>query len=462
MWRADAARDLAAMHQALLANSPAPFSGPSGKVFRHWLDKGFAQARWEIPQVRDSSSYYYLLRGYAGGFRDSHVAVYPVSDEPLARPRAWPGFALAWSNGAYRVSWRGDQPSAAAPPVGARLISCGGLDADALAQRRLDRFDGNLELAFGRFRTASRLLVDEGNPFVPPPPKTCSFQVDGHTRSFTLRYVAPTDAEVRDHLTQMPRSDDPFTLERVSKDAWWLRIPLMQGDGWAHLLSEVDKHREELRAAPLVVMDLRGNYGGDSAYAERLAARLWGSDLVASRQPPEGDVIWRVSAANLAFLRRCVDQYSKDPEGAADLAYYTDLLHRMDRAIAARQATFTIHEAPLPVTRPAPSPMHGQVVLFTDYWCNSACLDLMDLFLRMPRTVQAGTETNADTIFMEETELKLPSGRTEFSFGHKAIIGRMRRSNETYRPSPARTYTGDLDDDSVRRWVLGKFARSGF
>jgi hypothetical protein len=98
--------------------------------------------------------------------------------------------------------------------------------------------------------------------------------------------------------------------------------------------------------------------------------------------------------------------------------------------------------------------MKGTVVVLTDYICNSACLYMLDLYLRLPSVIQVGVPTSADTIFMEVGTQMLPSGKALVSFGHKAWIARPRGSNVAYTPAPALTYSGDLGNDAdLREWL---------
>jgi hypothetical protein len=109
-----------------------------------------------------------------------------------------------------------------------------------------------------------------------------------------------------------------------------------------------------------------------------------------------------------------------------------------------------------PASAPA-NPVKGRVILLTDGACTSACLDAMDLFLAMPGTVQAGTKTSADTIFMDISHVDLPSGIFTILYGHKAWVKRPRGSNVPYVPAPRWTYRGDLQDDAGwKSWLLAR------
>jgi hypothetical protein len=359
------------------------------------------------------------------------------------------------------VVWAPAATAGSLPPVGAKLASCNGKSADEIARTRLDRYQGNLDLATDRYRTAAYLLVDVGNPFVPAPPTTCAFDVGGRVVRYALDYRAPDESELISALSaSAPTISAPLSLTRFQKGGYWLRIASLNNDqDWTSFFKDVETNRTALRSAPLIVIDLRGNGGGSSSYANRLARIIWGEDFVDQHTPAQRSDIWRVSSANRMWLEWVIGELQDDPDSAAERAYYRNLLSLMDDARRRGSPIFVFRDpAGSAVSReadPAPNPVAGKVVLFTDRACNSACLDLMDLYLRLPNAVHAGTETYADTIFMEETRVPLPSGKMTLVFGHKAITGRERKSNQTYKPSSKYIFTGNPADDSqVRSWVL--------
>jgi hypothetical protein len=209
--------------------------------------------------------------------------------------------------------------------------------------------------------------------------------------------------------------------------------------------------------SPLVVFDVRGNRGGDSIYAERLAHTLWGDQVIRANEPYRGDEICRVSALNRRFFADSLKEFNEKHEATEYVAPFTQLVKVMDAAQSRGIPLVTIHHPP--PDRPNLTPtnlMKGTVVVLTDYVCNSACLYVLDLYLRLPNVIQAGVTTSADTIFMEVGTQTLPSGSAMVSFGHKAWVTRPRGSNVSYAPASAFTYVGDLGDDAaVRLWLAG-------
>jgi hypothetical protein len=98
------------------------------------------------------------------------------------------------------------------------------------------------------------------------------------------------------------------------------------------------------------------------------------------------------------------------------------------------------------------------VVVLVDAGCSGGCLDTLDLLSRLPNVRIAGSTTAEDTIFIEQTVLRLPSNYADLSYGHKAWTTRQRGNNAPYAPSGALAYTGDATDEAaVRTWVNGLF-----
>ncbi|NWP56903.1 hypothetical protein, partial [Escherichia coli] len=76
------------------------------ETFRSWIDAGLQDAQSKAPRVNSGDSHAYLMRYYANGFRDSNIAIRPTYEGlgPFFAT-GWPGFATAWRNGEYVVSY---------------------------------------------------------------------------------------------------------------------------------------------------------------------------------------------------------------------------------------------------------------------------------------------------------------------------------------------------------------------
>lgn len=451
-WAAKARTDLGTMRQALRDGSPAFIVQRDSATYRDWIDRGYNESLSLLPKVTDARSYFFVLKRYANGFRDAHVQLWP-RDELGMDPRdplRWPGFAVGLRPDGYRVVLSRDPT---APPVGARLEGCDGHDVAAMVAVR-DVWHGNMQLQSGRVRAAPLLLQDRGNPFVPVPVR-CSVTTAEGSRSYDLAWRPITAADEKAvRAASLGIAERPLKAERWGARNWWLTVPTMDPrQPWDAFYRDVRANLGAIRAAPLVVVDLRGNGGGSSDYAERLARILWGGAMVRAHEPDLGPVTWRVSRANRDYW----DGLTRDEALPADLKkFFASIRDRFDRALQAGRSTLVdpAERHVRPKRAPA-NPMRGRVVLLTDWACISACLDLMDLFTAMPGTVQAGSETNADTIFIELATIdKLPSGMTGFAYGQKAWTKRPRGSNQSYTPLPALTWVGVPDDEvGLRSWL---------
>jgi hypothetical protein len=454
-WRAATDQDLAAIHDLLRDNSPAMVVDRDSAHFRAWLEDGLREGRGRLSQVRDARGYGFALRAYVVGFRDSHIQTW-LTDEvgvDLRKPVAWPGFIIGLRADGYRVAYV--EPDVSGPPPGARLVSCDHVPAQAMASAR-DRFDGDLSLASGRFYAASRLLLDRGNPFLPRP-VSCVFEAGGATRTVRLDWRAPDPAQLKLAMAAATGAGERnLDLFAWGPRDWWISIPDMGDDhDWRGFYAKVQANLPAIRSVDHLIIDLRGNGGGSSGYGDRLARMLWGEAFVEAREPHLGPTVWRATATNRAYWADLVARLARQPD-YADLPELKRVLAGYDRALAAGQPTFRMDDGPPAVATPAGgNPMRARVVLLTDPACNSACLDLMDLFTVMPDVVQAGSETSADTIFMELTTLeKISSGLSGLAFGHKAWVERPRGSNRPYAPSAALTWRGDpADEAALRAWL---------
>lgn len=107
----------------------------------------------------------------------------------------------------------------------------------------------------------------------------------------------------------------------------------------------------------------------------------------------------------------------------------------------------------LPITdKEAQSPFKGQVFFLTDNNCASACLDFADIARRLPDVLHIGLPTSADAVYIDNTDVELPSGQGQLSYSMKAYRNRIRANNEWYEPK-VRWPGGAMTDPALAFWV---------
>lgn len=456
-WRAAARQDIEAIHDTLRDNAPFMVVDRDSAGMRRWLEAGRAEAERDLSKVTDGRSYYYVLARYVGGFRDGHIGLGLTKGAVKGRMPDWPGFAMTWRNDHYEVGWVQPGTEAEAPPVGAILVGCDGQSAEALAEKRLDTLFGNLKLDAERSATAFQLLRDYHYPVLAP--TACTFRTATGEKPWKLAWSTPTSETVNTAAKSLFAPRAQFGVGRWGANAWWIGAPTMTGEeDWKALYAAIDSNLAAIRAADVLVIDLRGNGGGNSDYGATLARRLYGDPVVDADDMPWGDLVFKAGPLSRKWAADGVVQAKDHPGWLASIKPVSEKLD------AAPLGSAVLIKGGASSTRKAQpdSPMKARVVVLVDHACFSACLDTLDLFTRLPGVKLAGVETGADTIFMDGMGAALPSGKATLRFGIKAWVQRRRGSNIPYAPDPSLRYTGSLADEAaLKQWLAGKLGVTG-
>jgi hypothetical protein len=467
-FRALARQDLQAAHDALQANHPAAvIPGQASAPFRSWIDAGLTDALAKAGQTNSGDSHAYLMRYYAGGFRDSNITMTP-SFEGLSPYFAtgWPGFTTGWRDGKYVVTYI-KEGVRGTPPLGAALVDCGGKTAEQLAMEKLDRWEADLTSDAGRVRSAPFLLWNRNNPFTANMPLACNFSVNGRrAREFRLmtQPALIADLEAAYRATVYVAPSQPLGVETVNGRPWIHAHSFADAAGWDAFNAQIEAQAATLRAQGFV-LDLRGARGQSYNSTTRgygLANRIWTPEFTVSRQPAAGEITYRATPGNRQWYAATLGRMEGDPrfvqESMPVIEETRAIISAMDAALASGQQTFTLTGRPATPDTGAPNPVRGQVVVLVDAGCAGGCLDTLDLLSRLPNVRIAGSETSTDSIFIEQTTQRLPSNYSDLSYGHKAWSSRQRPSNTGFKPAGALAYTGNpADEAAVRTWVGALF-----
>jgi hypothetical protein len=460
-WQAATLADIDALAAALRDNTPIPFDRDNPH-YRQWLIDGANAARVRAAQVTDAAGHFYTLAGFANGFRDPHIQVGAVDALPQA---LWPGFVAAADDSAAVVVSRGDADPRD-PPLGAKITRCDGMALPALAQARVFPFSLNPQLGADQQRVISRLFLDRGNPFAPPL-GSCVFEVGGQTRALALRWrpIPPGDSF---WAAFGAASGGPAAIWGVSQPApgvAWIGIPTFQSgaasDQLKALETQIEAAGPAIRKGKAIVLDVRGNTGGNSAWAVRVARAALGAGVVTRALPKGGGaVVWRASADNAAYWAAFANQAAKEfGPSSPNTRWARYVSGRLGAAKAAdpplwREGGAAVGPSGgLTRLRPTgPSPFPARVYLLSNGSCGSSCLNFADIVLHVPGAKLIGAATSADGPYMEVREVTLPSGLVTLSVPQKVFRGAPRAPMEAYAPDIV--YTGLWTDAQVRAWAI--------
>lgn len=459
-WSATLEQDARALHAIVIDSHPGVHDQLNPE-FRGRVDAGLEQALERARTTTDGGGYWWAMRAFAASFEDGHLNISLKPSGGL--PARWPGFLTVY-RGADQVVADRDEREGSAPPLGARLIDCDGVDAEALAARRIGAFRGRWFLESQRASLGDWMFVSASNPWIGEMSE-CRFEVDGAPRAWRLEWRPIEAAALAERRTRAARRHAPdFGMTRLDDGGFWISTPNFDGDprGENHpkltaLIAEMEQRQADLRAAPYVVLDLRGNGGGSSHWSSLMATALWGEAWLEDHpEPPIESIDWRASADNLATIQGYFDQWTAAGESAQRINWAREIAEGMTAARTAGEPYFrdmASPPSPRPGGPPAPQLVAGPVYVLTDPVCASACLDAVDLW-KTVGAIQIGRETSADTVYMDVRSADLPSGLARLTLPMKVWRGRARGNNEPH--SPAHVFDGDMSDDAALRvWVRG-------
>ncbi len=466
-WATHFQGDMEAARRIILESHPGPVDALNSG-FSDWLNTGFEQQMALAGSIDTANEYAYAIQKFVGGFRDGHLGIrFDVDRSP---PR-WPGFFATWRNGTVVVH-------TVSPAIVSELAegdviqSCDGQTAEQLIRQRVFDFQFDPEIPATWVPAAARTFVDLGNPFVGVP-EQCVFVHENRELALDLKWREFSwDDRRDDYNAARGRTRPEVGLYVPETGAYWLQASTF-GPSEAQIAAYHEafrKLREARTDAKLVVLDLRGNNGGSSMWADLFAEALW--DKSPDDEEDASFVEWRVSEGNVAYWETLPPRI-REQFGDSHPAYRwsNHVLRQLETAlndgrVLWRETPFDGAQDSNDTSTPEnPGPVkaryRGIVVVLTDTTCGSACLDAMSLLADVPGVVHVGSVTAADTQYMEARSVPLPSGLATLVIPIKVYRGRARPDGGYF--TPAFRFEGlHWTDEALRAWVLSLWHQGAF
>ena len=465
-WAKLALQDLAAIKTELLESHPGAVDRENPK-FAQWMREGYIKASLLAKTANSFEGYYFALRRYTDGFNDKHLWVVP-SDDVKRENNFWPGFAVSLNNDRFIVSDLGDLElnnvvKGKLPQPGDVLIACDRTSALELFSRNVLPFYGVEGLAADNRIFAPFLMFDQGNPYIQRPTR-CTFEnKSGKQYNINLNWQILTFDQIWSIARFVVRGKRPkIDFKQIESGVFWITLSNfapneLETKQLKDVIKAAKKNREALRSSKLIVFDVRWNTGGDSTWGENLLESIWGEGFV-ERLPGHGyeAVDWRASTDNIKWIEaetrpRLASIWGEDSDF---VRYYDDIIVKMKQAHLRDEQYYresghqVSDEKAIRSEEIAP-----KIYLLSDGACGSACLHLADWVLSIPNAELIGTETSADTKHMEIRPIILPSNKALLGLSMIAYRGRLRGSNESYKPKH-RWNGNSWDTEALQDWVL--------
>lgn len=469
-WRKAAETDLAAIKKLLEDHTPIPFDAEN-PGHGQWLKDGYAKAQALAAQAQDENGHFFALSFYVNGFQDPHIAFNLTGERPGPM---WPGF-IAAKKGANAVVVYRDPSDPQAPETGTVITGCDGLNIEAFARARILPYSGNAKLALSQRQTIGRAFLDRRNPFAPRA-KACAFETpEGpQTRELAWRDVPQDEAANKTWIDTFrdsfagPRAE--WGVTEPAPGVTWIGVPTFSsGQDTApklkQLIADVDAKAAAMRQGKAIVVDTRGNGGGNTFWSERLTNAIFPAGTVENWSDASGQsaVDWRASEGNARYWRQTSKDYATE--------FGTFTMESLGALYLAGALQAHVKDTP-PIWRfpwdgkPGPTggltlkrpkagapPFPAKVYFLSNGSCGSTCLNFADQLLMIPGVSLIGSATSGDSAYMEVRDEALPSGLARLTFPQKVWRGMGRGNLEAYQPDIP--YDGPWDDRSVRAWALG-------
>jgi hypothetical protein len=446
-WRQAALADIKEAYQITVENHAGTYD-PYNPGFIANLNQAEKHSLDLADRVRDSAGYIAVLADFTAGIHDGHAGVSSQLPSAQAPTERWPGFVTVWRRDALYVY----AALPGGPAAGAQVISCDGMPIDDIIRSNVFAFKGKVEDAGDWWFRAPRVFVDNGNPFAKVP-SMCKFALGGVETNQALHWDASTTQAKQWRDESFNGDTLPVGLSEPAKGVYWAAMPSFTPDepqraAYRAMTHEISTNRDQYLNARAVVIDLRGNFGGNSSWSADFAGALWGEERVQTLSKTldaKTQVWWRASAQNTAYMKGLVDILTAQKQDAV-AAWIKKTSDAMQLALDSGQHYYVEQADPAP----APAAKAGQAVpaftkpvyVIVPGQCASACLDALDIFTRFPNTTLIGAPSGSDSNYLEVREQTLASGRASVILPLKAYVHRTRASGQGYAPA---IYVTDID-----------------
>ena len=406
----------------------------------------------EAAQVNNEQDYRRAMVRFISGFGDPHTGI----DVGL-KVTAWTGIVIDRIDGQYRVIWSEPGWPHALPPRDAVVQSCDGVWIGTYLKTSVAPFiNHSIEYATSASEAARQSMFESGLGWTPA---SCDFTLaDGATRSYALPLRAVADEGMGQLRRQYQAKARPVGIAPLASGMDWVGMPDFNGRTSGPAYEQLYPQLAARRDAQWIVVDLRGNGGGDSTWGNRALQSLYGKAY--------GEQL--ASAASYA-KRLIADQATADvyrryaslPEFAASKDAFEADLHKLETAMArgARMAqvegsTRAASTALLAQLRQRPG--GPRIAAVIDRRCFSSCMNFVQQIRAMPDTVLLGEPTLGYSPYGEIGAFQLPSGHGTIRLP-SAIYTAFQATREPFVPDLF--YPGNLaDDNALMQWVAARLA----
>jgi hypothetical protein len=450
-WGGLALQDLDFLRKQILSLHPLA-SDPADAAFKQRVEAAYTKALEQARFAKNYTAYIYSLNSFLYTLDDETIQLLPKNPPEFLD---WVGFLLDYQNGKPVVrSVDADIPGVETRVVnGWPLLNCETIAYEDYVKQRLEGLEtGSLGDQAKLIRNNAKIFIDYRNP-QNNRPSVCEFATSDGKRRVRLTWRPMSEAiknRLKDDLAaiaRVPQKPD-VRVRYLANGAVWIHLSSLDGfvakEALNSVVEELRKENRSIRRAPFVVIDVRGNQGGQTFWAQAIAQQLCSKDQVAAQAPQA--LRYRATRE----VQNTLEQAATKIGGAFGM-HYTKIAQNIAQAIEKGDAfaSITVQKSVPPSAAKARSDRAGLVFMLTDAGCINACLEARDLFLNLG-ALQIGEITSPSPTLTETLfEAQLPSGNG---------LVRLPLAAKQVPPAPQAplnaTWTGRMDDDAaIVPWI---------
>lgn len=456
-WQEMALQDIEAIHMLLTENHPGSVDkyNPS---FKNQLELGYQAAKNKIKQIKNYIDYRFIVANYVNGFKDGHLGVYFLLTE---KNQLFPGFIVRYQDSKFMIS---ESMAPKKIPNNAELLSCDGISIKTIMLKDVFPLHSRNPKLEASWYANTPYLLQDSLPSWEVPYKKCLIRFHEQDWTVELDYSKVSGTYLPEKINHLFGGvDTTFHVDYLNKNTAWVRLPKFYTKNDSELISlrKIIQTSSKLANYKYIVFDLRGNTGGDSSWGEELLSKIYGKnyiDTLVSSLNKNTFIEWRVSKHNLQYLEDSLLNYKKVHKSQSmNVQCFSDIVQDMKVSLKKdKQLMVEACDGNKACSFKKTEPIsHAKPILLTDQFCSSACLDFLDISLKLPGGIQIGLPTSADTTYMDISQAPLPSSIATLSYAMKVYRHRLRGSNEPYLPSTR--FSGNMaDEQALKEWVLNQ------
>ncbi len=208
----------------------------------------------------------------------------------------------------------------------------------------------------------------------------------------------------------------------------------------------------------IIIFDVCNNGGGNSKYGSDAMDAFFGKNYAQKKRfelTKNMYTEWRASEDNVRhiekFEKECVKQFGICDE----VTLWIKNIAQGMRSAFKNKKLFYCEDSSLEfkdkkeISKPH---ITSKIFVLINKGCRSACLDFIDELKMIDYPITfIGKKTGADSVYMEQRTVDLPSGDGVFKFPIKVIRNRKRGNNESHVPDIV--YEGDMSNIDIKEFL---------